>query len=128
MKATWNGEVIARSDETVVVEGNHYFPRSAVRRGVLQPSPRRTVCPWKSEANYLDVVVDGEVNPAAAWCYPDPSPAAAEIVGRVAFWRGVRVTADGDGGEGRHGLLARLLRRRRSARPQGRAARITSLR
>ncbi len=91
MKAMWNGAVIAESDDTVVVEGNHYFPAESVRRDVLLPSPRRTTCPWKGEASYLTIEVDGETNPDAAWYYPAPSRAAAAIKDRVAFWRGVRV-------------------------------------
>lgn len=90
-KAVWNGAVIAESDDTVVVEGNHYFPRSAVDAGLLEDSERHTVCPWKGTASYYDVVVDGERNAAAAWYYPHAKPAAAEIEGRIAFWRGVRV-------------------------------------
>ena len=89
--ATWNGTVIAESDETVVVEGNHYFPRSSVRADVLQPSSQTSVCPWKGTASYHDIVVDGAVNAGAAWYYPDPKPAAAEIQDRVAFWKGVQV-------------------------------------
>ncbi|NQV05677.1 DUF427 domain-containing protein [bacterium] len=90
--ATWNGVVIADSDDTVMVEGNHYFPASAVRDGVLQPSPGTSVCPWKGTASYHDVVVDGHVNAGAAWYYPNPSPAAAEIKDRIAFWKGVQVS------------------------------------
>ena len=112
MKAIWNGEVIAESEDTVALEGNHYFPRSALREELLRPSDRQTVCPWKGVASYLDVVVDGEVSRAAAWYYPDPSPAAAGIAGRVAFWRGVRVVDDDSGADGgRRGRLARLLGR-----------------
>lgn len=93
MKAIWNGATIAESDDTIVVEGNHYFPREAVRDEHTQPSDHRTVCPWKGDANYLDVVVDGEVNRNAAWLYPTPKEAASEIRGRVAFWRGVDVVS-----------------------------------
>ncbi len=92
MKACWNGTVLAESDDTVVVEGNHYFPAGALREGVAVPSPYRTTCPWKGEAHYYDLVVDGARNPGAAWYYPDPKPAAAAIKGRVAFWKGVEVT------------------------------------
>lgn len=92
--ATWNGHVIAQSDETVVVEGNHYFPADSVVREHLEPVATTTVCPWKGTASYYDVVVDGERNPGAAWYYPQPKDAAAEIKDRVAFWRGVTVTAD----------------------------------
>jgi uncharacterized protein (DUF427 family) len=91
MKATWNGATIAESDDTVVVEGNHYFPREAISRQYFQPSSTHTTCPWKGEASYFDVVVNGEVNKDAAWYYPEPKPAAAEIKDRVAFWRGVKV-------------------------------------
>lgn len=92
MRAIWNGAVIAESDDTVVVEGNHYFPREAVDPKVLRDSQTRTTCPWKGEASYYSVEVDGQVNRDAAWYYPTPKPAAAEITGRVAFWRGVTVT------------------------------------
>lgn len=91
MKAIWNGAVLAESDDTVVVEGNHYFPEAAVDKKYLQPSDSHTFCPWKGEASYYTVVVDGETNKDAAWFYPQPKPAAAEIDGRVAFWRGVKV-------------------------------------
>lgn len=91
--ATWNGTVIAASDDTVVVEGNHYFPLASVTGGVLEPSDHTSVCPWKGTANYYDVVVDGERNRNACWYYATPKSAAAEIEGRVAFWRGVTVTA-----------------------------------
>jgi uncharacterized protein (DUF427 family) len=89
--ATWNGQVIAQSDDTVVVEGNHYFPRDAVRAEVLVASGTTSVCPWKGTASYFTVVVDGEQNPDAAWYYPTPKDAAAEIKDHVAFWRGVQV-------------------------------------
>jgi uncharacterized protein (DUF427 family) len=89
MKATWKDTVIAESDDTVVVEGNHYFPADSVRQEHLQPSDKHTTCPWKGEASYYDVVVGEEINGDAAWYYPDPKPAAAEIKDRIAFWRGV---------------------------------------
>ena len=92
-KAVWNDAVIAESDDTVVVEGNHYFPPDAVRREHLQGSDRHTVCPWKGTASYYDVVVDGRTNAGAAWYYPETKPAAADITGRIAFWRGVKVEA-----------------------------------
>jgi uncharacterized protein (DUF427 family) len=92
MKAIWNGEVLAESDDTRVVEGNHYFPADALRREFFRPSDTHTTCPWKGVASYYDVVVDGAVNRDAAWTYPDPKDAAREIAGRVAFWRGVEVT------------------------------------
>jgi uncharacterized protein (DUF427 family) len=90
-RATWNGAVLAESNDTIVVEGNHYFPRSSLNPGLFAESSRRTRCPWKGMASYYDLVVDGQVNPAAAWYYPDPKPAAVDIEDRVAFWRGVRV-------------------------------------
>jgi uncharacterized protein (DUF427 family) len=91
MRATWNGTVLAESDDTVVVEGNHYFPRSAMAEQYVSDSATRSTCPWKGQAAYLTIEVDGQVNRDAAWFYPDPSPAAAQIKDRVAFWRGVRV-------------------------------------
>jgi uncharacterized protein (DUF427 family) len=90
-RAIWNGKVIAESDDTVVVEGNHYFPVESVDESVLQASSTTTRCPWKGTANYYSLDVDGQENRDAAWFYRDPSPAAAEIKDRVAFWRGVRV-------------------------------------
>jgi len=91
MRAIWKGVVLADSDETVVVEGNHYFPAGSVRREHFRESETHTVCPWKGTASYYDVVVGGEVNADAAWYYPEAKDAAKEIEGRVAFWRGVRV-------------------------------------
>ena len=91
MKATWHGAVLAESDRTVVVEGNHYFPPDSIDRSRFRESSTHTTCPWKGEASYYDVVVDGEVNKDAAWYYPEPKEAAAEIKDRVAFWRGVKV-------------------------------------
>jgi len=90
-QAKWNGAVIADSDETVVVEGNQYFPIEAVVASSLQPSQTHTTCHWKGLASYYDVVVDGKVNADAAWYYPEPSDAAANIKDRVAFWHGVKV-------------------------------------
>jgi uncharacterized protein (DUF427 family) len=90
-KATWSGKVIAESDTTVVVEGNQYFPGDAVKKEFLKPSTHTSVCPWKGTAHYYHVEVDGMRNDNAAWYYPDPKPAAAEIKGRVAFWKGIRV-------------------------------------
>jgi len=92
-RATWKGSLLAESDDTVVVEGNHYFSVEAVAEGVLQPSDQHTVCPWKGTASYYDVVVGDEVNSGAAWYYPEPKEAAKEIAGRVAFWRGIAVQA-----------------------------------
>jgi uncharacterized protein (DUF427 family) len=91
MKATWKGAVLAESDETVVVEGNHYFPAGSIKPEHFRESGTHTVCPWKGTASYYDVVVGGEVNADAAWYYPEPKDAAEGIKGRVAFWRGVRV-------------------------------------
>ena len=91
MKATWRGAVLAESDETVVVENNHYFPADSIRKEHFRESETHTTCPWKGVASYYDVVVDGEVNADAAWYYPEPKEAAEESKGRVAFWRGVRV-------------------------------------
>jgi uncharacterized protein (DUF427 family) len=92
MKAEWNGEIIAESEETVVVEGNHYFPQASLRKGYFEASATTSACPWKGTAHYYNVVVAGNENPDAAWYYPEPKEAAAEIKDRVAFWRGVRVT------------------------------------
>ena len=89
--AQWNGKLIAESDDTVVVEGNHYFPPDAVDETLLRPSGTTSVCPWKGIAHYFHVVVDEEENRDAAWYYPEPKPAAAEIRDRIAFWKGVDV-------------------------------------
>ena len=91
MKATWNNAVLADSDDTIVVEGNHYFPPSAANKEYFQPSDTHSTCPWKGLASYYNVVVDGQVNKDAAWYYPEPKPAAAEIKDRIAFWHGVKV-------------------------------------
>ncbi|GLW10212.1 hypothetical protein Misp01_53400 [Microtetraspora sp. NBRC 13810] len=91
-KATWNGKVIAESDDTVVVEGNHYFPKESVDASVLRDSGTNTVCPWKGTASYYTLEVDGLTNPDAAWYYPEPKDAAKEITDRIAFWKGVTVT------------------------------------
>ncbi len=90
-KATWNGVVLAESDETEIVEGNHYFPPEAVNMAYFKDSPAHTTCPWKGLASYYDVEVNGEVNKQAAWYYPEPKDAAKQITGYVAFWRGVQV-------------------------------------
>lgn len=92
MRAIWNGKVIAESDDTVVVEGNHYFPRGSVDDSVLLDSDTHTVCPWKGRASYFTLTVDGETNRDAAWYYPRPRRGAAQVTDRVAFWRGVTVT------------------------------------
>ena len=91
MKAVWNGKVVAESSKTVVVEGNHYFPPDALKQEYFKDSDRHTVCPWKGQASYKDVVVDGKVSEGGAWYYPEPKSAAAEIRGYYAFWRGVTV-------------------------------------
>ncbi|MEE4351029.1 MAG: DUF427 domain-containing protein [Pacificimonas sp.] len=90
-EARWNGAVIARSDDTVVVEGNHYFPADSVETALMRPSDRTSHCPWKGTAQYRTLVVDGERNENAAWFYAEPKEAAAEIEGRFAFWNGVEV-------------------------------------
>jgi uncharacterized protein (DUF427 family) len=91
MKAIWRGATLAESDDTIVIEGNHYFPMDAIRREHFRESDKTTVCPWKGLASYYDVVVEDEVNKDAAWYYPEPKPAAQEISNHVAFWRGVLV-------------------------------------
>jgi uncharacterized protein (DUF427 family) len=92
VEARWNATLIARSDDTVVVEGNHYFPSGAVDAELLRPSSTTTICPWKGTAHYHSLVVDGAENRDAAWYYPDPKPEAACIRGRIAFWKGVTVS------------------------------------
>lgn len=92
-EARWNGQLIARSDDIVTVEGNAYFPPEALMDGCFESSSHRTVCGWKGEAHYYNVVANGEVNANAAWFYPEPKQAAAEIKGRVAFWKGVQVSS-----------------------------------
>jgi uncharacterized protein (DUF427 family) len=91
MRAIWNNAVLADSDHTLVVEGNHYFPAESLRREHFRDSSHHTVCGWKGTASYYDVVVGSEVNANAAWYYPEPKDAARQIAGRVAFWRGVQV-------------------------------------
>ena len=90
-KAIWNGAVLAESDATVRVEGNHYFPPSTINRAYFLDNSKHTTCPWKGVASYYDVVVDGKVNQGAAWYYPAPKSAASEIKDHIAFWRGVQV-------------------------------------
>lgn len=92
-KAEWNGVIIADTPDTVMVEGNHYFPAGAIDPALLKPSSTTTVCGWKGTANYYTLVAGGSENQDAAWYYADPKPAAAEIKGRIAFWKGVKVTA-----------------------------------
>ena len=91
MKASWHGITIAESGQTIVVEGNHYFPADSIKRANFKESATHTTCGWKGEASYYDVVVDGAVNKDAAWFYPDPKPAASNIKNYVAFWKGVKV-------------------------------------
>lgn len=91
MKATWNGAVLAESNETVVVEGNHYFPPDEIDKQYFNASDTHSICPWKGEASYYNVVVNGETNKDAAWYYPETKPEANNIKGYVAFWRGVKV-------------------------------------
>ena len=91
VEARWNGAVIARSDDTVVVEGNHYFPAGAIDPALLRPSATTSLCPWKGTAHYHSLVVDGATNADAVWYYPDPKPEAAMIKDRVAFWKGVEI-------------------------------------
>ncbi|MEO6391448.1 MAG: DUF427 domain-containing protein [Pyrinomonadaceae bacterium] len=93
MKAIWNGVVLAESDATEVVEGNHYFPADSIKKEYFQPSETHTTCGWKGEASYYTIAVNGQTNPDAAWCYPTPKPDAASITNHVAFWKGVQVTA-----------------------------------
>jgi uncharacterized protein (DUF427 family) len=91
VKAVWNGTTIAESDSTVVVEGNHYFPIDSVQQDFLRPSATTSHCPWKGNANYYSLEIDGAANKDAVWYYAEPLPAAANIKGRVAFWKGVKV-------------------------------------
>jgi uncharacterized protein (DUF427 family) len=92
MKAVWKDTVIAESDDTVMMEGNHYFPESSLNRTYVTFSNHKTTCAWKGQASYYSLMVDGELNPDAVWYYPDPKPEAAQIKGRVAFWKGVVVS------------------------------------
>jgi len=91
MRAIWNGAVLAESADTIVIEGNHYFPPAAIRTEHFKPSATHTVCGWKGTASYYTIEVNGQQNPDAAWYYPEPKDAAKEIAGYVAFWRGVKV-------------------------------------
>jgi uncharacterized protein (DUF427 family) len=92
MKAIWKDTVLAESDDTVVVENNHYFPASSLKKEIFTSSDTHTVCPWKGTASYYTIKINGEENKDAAWYYPEVKPAASQIKGRVAFWKGVRVT------------------------------------
>ena len=91
MRAIWNGVTLAESDDTVVVEGNHYFPANSLDQQYITPSNHQSVCPWKGTASYYSLEVDGQSNADAVWYYPTPKEAAANIAGRVAFWKGVKV-------------------------------------
>ncbi len=93
MKAVWNNQVVAESDDIVTVEGNAYFPSAALHQEFVRPSAHTSVCPWKGTAHYCSLAVDGRTNPNAVWFYPEPKQAADSIRGRVAFWKGVQVTA-----------------------------------
>jgi uncharacterized protein (DUF427 family) len=93
MKAIWNNTVIAESPDTVLVEGNHYFPESALKREFTTFSNHKTMCAWKGQASYYSLIVNGEMNPEAVWYYPDPKPEAEMVRGRVAFWKGVKIEA-----------------------------------
>lgn len=93
MKAIWKDKVIAESSDTVVVEGNHYFPAASLNRDYVTFSNHKTSCPWKGQASYYSLMVDGEINPDAVWYYADPKPEAEMVRDRVAFWKGVKVTA-----------------------------------
>ena len=110
-QAVWNGVVVAESDDTVLAEGNHYFPESSFDREHFVESGTHSVCPWKGTASYLTLVVDGKRNEDAAWYYPQPKPGADAVRGRVAFWKGVRVITDGEPAGGRGGGLAGRLGR-----------------
>ena len=92
VKAEWNGEVVAESDDTIVIEGNHYFPPDSINKEYFQLNDNHTTCPWKGIASYYDLIVNSKVNQDAAWYYPEPKEAAKEIKGYVAFWKGVKVT------------------------------------
>jgi uncharacterized protein (DUF427 family) len=91
MKAIWNGAVIAQSDDIVAVEGNQYFPANSLNRAYVTFSNHKTTCPWKGQASYYSLLVDGEMNTDAAWYYADPKPQAEEVRDRVAFWKGVKI-------------------------------------
>lgn len=105
MQAIWNGEVIAESDETIKLEGRHYFPLDSLKRQYFSSSSDASVCPWKGKASYLSIKVGDEVNESAAWTHKKPHPAAAEIAGYVAFWKGVKVRPSGGD---KNGAIARF--------------------
>ena len=91
MKAIWNNQVLAESNDTIVIENNHYFPATSIKEEFFQASGKHTICPWKGEASYYTLVVDGQKNEDAAWYYPNPKDAAKEIKHYVAFWKGVQI-------------------------------------
>lgn len=115
VQAIWNEAIIADSDRTVVVEGNHYFPADDADSTYLRSSKSHTVCPWKGVASYYDVVVDGKINHDAAWYYPKPSRLARKVSGHIAFWHGVQIRKVGEGGEAEEPTLWARLRRRITA-------------
>jgi uncharacterized protein (DUF427 family) len=92
MKAIWNDEVVANSNETIVVEGNHYFPPTSLNEQFFKKSEKHTVCSWKGTASYYDLEVNGQSNKDSAWYYPEPKSAANNIAGYIAFWKGVKIT------------------------------------
>ncbi len=92
MKAIWNNQLLAESDDTIILEDNHYFPMSSLNMAYFNASITQSHCPWKGDANYYSIVVDGKENLDAAWYYPSPKAAAKQISGRIAFWKGVMVT------------------------------------
>lgn len=94
MKAIWNGKIIAQSNETLVVENNHYFPQQSVNKEFLKESNTHTACHWKGEASYFSIEVDGKINNDAAWFYPNPKPMAKDLANYVAFWKGVQIIKD----------------------------------
>jgi uncharacterized protein (DUF427 family) len=93
MKAIWNGATLAESNETIIIEGNHYFPENSINKEYFKAAETHTTCPWKGTASYYDVVANGKTNKDAAWCYPSPKTEAKEIENHVAFWKGVEVIA-----------------------------------
>lgn len=92
MKAIWNNQTIAESNDTIVIEGNHYFPSASINMEYLKPSNTQSTCPWKGQAHYYSVIVNGEINTDAAWYYPEPKEAASEITGYLAFWKGIHIS------------------------------------
>lgn len=94
MKAIWKGKIIAQSNETVMVENNHYFPPESINREYIMDNDTHTTCPWKGLASYYDIVVDGEINKDAAWYYPHPKPLVKKLANYVAFWKGVEIIKD----------------------------------